>query len=86
MMRPEAHPPRRSAKGRPITSKGSKVFEDTHVQPAKTDVNFINYDNGLSVAVMQEGFSIEAHRRLCAKRELDPGRPTCAYPDAKGEV
>ena len=86
MMRPEAHPPRRSAKGRLITSKGSKVFEDTHVQPAKTDVNFINYDNGLSVAVMQEGFSIEAHRRLCAKRELDPGRPTCAYPDAKGEV
>ena len=61
------------------------MFEDTNTQPA-TDVNFINYASGLSVAVMQEGFSITAHRRLCAKRLLDPGVPTCAYPDAKGEV
>ena len=53
---------------------------------AKTDINFINYPNGLSVCVMQELFSIKAHRRLCAKRELDPGRPTCAYPDAQGKV
>ena len=66
--------------------QGSKVFEDTNTQPAKTDINFINYDNGLSVCVMQEGFSIEAHRRLCAQRLLDPGRPVCAYPDAQGKV
>ncbi len=71
---------------RPQPLKGNKVFEDTSAQPEKTDVNFINYDNGMSVCVMQDGFSIEAHRRLCAKRELDPGVPTCAYPDAKGEV
>ena len=62
------------------------MFEDKNTKPEKTLINFINYESGLSVAVMQEGFSIEAHRRLCAKRELDPGRPTCAYPDAKGEV
>ena len=61
-------------------------MSDRNAQPAKTDVNFINYESGLSVAVMQEGFSITAHRRLCAKRLLDPGVPTCAYPDAKGEV
>ena len=62
------------------------MFEDTHTQPKKTLINFINYESGLSVCVMQEGFSIEAHRRLCAQRLLDPGRPVCAYPDAKGEV
>ena len=73
-------------RGRPQPLKGSKVFEDKNTKPEKTLINFINYKSGLSVAVMQEGFSIEAHRRLCAKRELDPGRPTCAYPDAKGEV
>ena len=66
--------------------KDPKVFEDTSTKPAKTDVNFINYESGLSVAVMQEGFSIEAHRRLCAKRELDPGRSNVRVPDAKGEV
>ena len=53
---------------------------------AKSLINFINYEYGPSICVMQEGFSIEAHRQLCAKRSLDPGRPTCAYPDAKGEV
>ena len=53
---------------------------------AKTEINFINYPNGLSVAVMQEAFSIEAHRRLCKKRLLDPGRPVCAYLDAQGKV
>ena len=72
-------------RGRPSPRKDPKVFEDTNTQPA-TDVNFINYESGLSVAVMQEGFSITAHRRLCAKRSLDPGRPACAYPDAQGEI
>ena len=62
------------------------MFEHTTAPPAKTDINFINYPNGLLVCVMQEGFSIEAHRRLCAQRLLDPGRPVCAYPDAKGKV
>ena len=34
---------------------------------AKTDVNFINYESGLSVAVMQEGFSIDSTQAALCK-------------------
>ena len=53
----------------PTTSKGSKVFEDTTAQPAKTLINFIKYEYGPSI-LRDAGrlFNQSTQAALCEKR------------------
>ena len=59
------------------------MIGDTTAQPEKTLINFINYESGLSVAVMQEGFLNRSPQAALCEKRIGSRPPNVRVPGRK---